>query len=40
MVTRIKLHLVCPCKNLQQARFHVMGIIREFFPKKLQHYVR
>ena len=40
MMTRIKLHLTCPCKNLQQARFHAMGIIREFVPKPLQCYVR
>ena len=40
MISRIKLHLSCPCKNWQQARFHLMGIIREFVPKKLQLYVR
>lgn len=40
MITRIKLHLLCPCKNWQQARFHVAGIVREFVPGKLQDYVR
>jgi hypothetical protein len=40
MITRIKLHLLCPCKNWQQARFHVAGIVREFVPGKLQNYVR
>ena len=40
MITRIKLHLICPCKNWQQARFHLMGIAREFVPKPLQVHVR
>ena len=40
MLTRIKLHLTCPCKNLQHARFHLAGIVREFVPLKLQQYVR
>ncbi len=40
MVARIKSHLVCPCRNWQQARFHLMGIIREFVPGRLQGFVR
>ncbi len=40
MITRIKLHLICPCRNWQQARFHFTGIVREFVPKKLQDLVR
>lgn len=40
MLTRIKLHLICPCRNWQQARFHLAGIVREFVPKKLQEFVR
>ncbi len=40
MITRIKLHLICPCKNMQQARFHLMGIVREFVPRKMQDFVR
>ncbi|MAS95494.1 MAG: hypothetical protein CMO55_20025 [Verrucomicrobiales bacterium] len=27
---RIWLHLRCPCKNWEQARFHIAGILREF----------
>lgn len=40
MTTRIKLHLTCPCKNWQQARFHLAGIIREFLPQRLEKFVR
>jgi hypothetical protein len=40
MITRIKLHLLCPCRNWEQARFHVAGIVREFVPRKLQGFVR
>jgi hypothetical protein len=40
MLTRIKLHLICPCRNWQQARFHLTGIVREFVPKNLQERVR
>lgn len=40
MLNRIKLHLQCPCRNLQQARFHFMGIVREFVPLQFQQYVR
>lgn len=40
MITRIKLHLLCPCKNWQQVRFHAAGIVREFVPLNLQSYVR
>lgn len=29
-VQRIILHLNCPCRNWQQARFHIAGIWREF----------
>lgn len=39
MITRIKLHLLCPCKNWEQARFHAAGIVREFVPEKLQRFV-
>ncbi len=34
------MHLISPCKNWQQARFHLMGIIREFVPKRFQLHVR
>lgn len=27
---RIWLHLNCPCKNWQQTRFQIAGILREF----------
>ena len=40
MLARIKIHLICPCRNLQQARFHLMGIVREFVPRSLQDFVR
>lgn len=40
MKDRIKWHLIAPCRNWQQARFHLAGIIREFLPKRLQGYVR
>jgi hypothetical protein len=40
MITRIKLHLICPCRNWHQARFHLVGIEREFVPLKLQQFVR
>ena len=40
MIQRIKFHLICPCKNWQQARFHLAGIVREFEPKPLQQFVR
>ncbi|MFP6882009.1 MAG: hypothetical protein VCA34_13730 [Roseibacillus sp.] len=40
MITRIKRHLICPCKNWQQARFHLVGIVREFVPLRLQQFVR
>ncbi len=40
MLTRIKLHLLCPCKNWQQARFHLTGIVREFLPMRLEEFVR
>ncbi len=40
MKTRIYLHLHCPCRNLQQARFHLAGIVREFVPQPLQRFVR
>ncbi|MFM1559176.1 MAG: hypothetical protein ACKJSK_07695 [Roseibacillus sp.] len=40
MITRIKLHLICPCRNWHQARFHLVGIVREFVPFKLQQFVR
>ena len=40
MLNRIKLHLLCPCRNIQQARFHLLGIVREFMPERLQEYVR
>ena len=40
MTKRIKFHLICPCKNWKQARFHLAGIVREFVPKRLQQFVR
>jgi len=40
MKTRIYLHLKCPCRNWQQARFHIAGIIREFVPQGWQQFVR
>jgi hypothetical protein len=40
MMTRIKLHLICPCRSWQQARFHALGIVREFVPRTFQGFVR
>ncbi len=40
MLYRIKLHLLCPCRNLDHVRFHLAGIIREFVPKRLQEHIR
>lgn len=40
MIARIKLHLKCPCRNWQQLRFHLSGIIREFVPGRLQVLIR
>lgn len=37
---RIKMHLTCPCRNLQHTRFHLAGIIRELLPKRLQIHIR
>ncbi len=28
-IQRIWLHLLCPCNNWRQARFHLKGILRE-----------
>lgn len=36
---RIKIHLICPCKNWRQARFHLAGIAREFAPLQLQQFI-
>ena len=40
MKTRIILHLKCPCRNWHETRFHLAGIIREFLPQPMQHFVR
>jgi hypothetical protein len=40
MKTRIYLHLKCPWRNRHEARFHLAGILREFFPRPLQRFVR
>ena len=40
MITKIKIHLTCPCRNWRQARFHTAGILRELVPPRLQEYVR
>lgn len=40
MIARIKLHLTCPCRSWQNARFHLAGILREFLPHRWSVYVR
>lgn len=40
MIRRIKLHLLCPCRNWREARFHLAGIVREFVPRRWQEFVR
>ena len=40
MMQRVKFHLICPCRNMQQARFHLAGIVREFVPASLQQFIR
>ena len=40
MKTRIYLHLNCPCRNWQQVRFHLAGIVRELVPAALQVHIR
>jgi hypothetical protein len=36
---RIQIHLRCRCKNWQQLRFHLAGVIREFVPQRWQRFI-
>lgn len=36
---RIRIHLICRCKNWRQIRFHIAGVIREFVPRPWQRFI-